>query len=139
MKENIQLNSEIKHLRDRIDSLVEPHGEERLTIECRRYNIPSIYALEVIKYIYPNLRQTSLCPKLVVKWLSDEYLIDEKLKQKNLAKIPEYERSKYMKYRVGREIKVRYRFKDRTKKYQEMKLTQLYCLKLYKYLKRNGY
>lgn len=139
MKEINQSNSEIQYLREMIDSIVEPYGKESLMVECRKYQIPSIYALEVIKYIYPSIKQTSACSKLVVKWLSDEYLTDEKLKEKNLAKVPDDERSNYLKYRVGREIKVRYRFKDRSEKYQDKRLTQLYCLKLYKYLKRNGY
>lgn len=139
MKENGESNPEVKFLRDMISLIVEPYGKERLTIECRKYKIPSAYALEIIKYIYPDTKQTSYCPILVIKWLNDEYLIDEHLKKKNLAKIPDEEKQKYQKYRVGREIKVRYRFKDKPRKYQDIKLMQLYCLKLYNYLKRNGY
>lgn len=139
MKENGESNSEVKYLRDMIYPIAESYGKERLMIECRKYKIPSAYALEIIKYIYPDIRQTSYCPVLVIKWLNDEYLIDEQLKSKNLAKIPVEERKKYLKYRVGREIKVRYRFKDKSRKYQDTKLMQLYCLKLYNYLKRNGY
>lgn len=139
MKEMKKSIARTSYLRKRIDSLLESEETERIVIECRKYKIPSAYAIEIIKYIYPNPRQTSYCPKVVIKWISDEYLIDEHLKEKNLSKIPEQERPKYEKYRVGREIKVRYRFKEQTKKYQEIKLAELYCLKLANYLKRNGY
>lgn len=139
MKEIRKSNSEIKYLREKIDSLVQPYGNERLMIECSKYKMASIDALEILKYVYPGIRQASSCPKLVVKWINDEDLTNARIKNKNLSKVPDDERSKYLKYRVGREIKVRYRFKDKTKKYQDIRLTQLYCRKLYKYLERNGY
>ncbi len=129
----------VLYLRKRINELLDNEETELLTIECRKYKIPSAYVIEILKYIYPDVRQTSRIPKVIIQWMYDEYLIDKELKEKNLAKIPDDEKKYYSKYRIGREIKVRYRFKDKSKKYQNIKLSQLYLLKLYRYLIAKGY
>lgn len=130
---------EIQYFKKSLSYMLKHEQKERIMTECRKYNLTSAYAMDIIKYIDPKARQTSFLPKIIIQWINDEYLMDSRLKEKNLLKIPKEEQSKYNKYRVGREIKVRYRFKDQTKKYQDIKLTELYYLKLYKYLKRNGY
>lgn len=139
MKENRRSYSEINYLIEQIDFLVSNSEHERLMTECRKYKIPSAYALEIIKYIFPDTRQTTIVPIIVVKWINDEYLLDTRNKDKYLSKIPEKELAKYKKYRVGREIKVRYRFKDKSRKYQDNRLARIYCLGLLKYIKNNGY
>lgn len=131
--------AEISYFENAISRMLINDNAELLTVECRKYKIPSAYVIDILKYIYPDIRQTSRIPKIVIKWIDDEYLIDRSLKEKNLEKIPDNLKSKYSKYRVGREIKVRYRFRDKPKKYQSIKLRQLYLFKLYRYLIKKGY
>lgn len=99
--------TEIYYLRSEINRRLLDENKSRLTIECRKYKIPSVYAIDILKYIYPQIRQTTLIPKVVVEWISNEYLLDEQLKRKNLEKIPTELQSQYKKYRVGREIKIK--------------------------------
>lgn len=129
----------VNYLENIISYMLRDEDTNLLTVECRKYKIPSAYVIDILKYIYPDIRQTSRIPKIVIKWIDDEYLIDRSLKEKNLEKIPDDLKSKYSKYRVGREIKVRYRFRDKPKKYQNIKLRQLYLFKLYRYLIKKGY
>lgn len=139
MKENQKSYSEISYLIDKIDFLLRNSERERLMVECRKYKIPSAYAIEIIKYIFPDMRQTAKIPTIVVKWINDEYLLDKRNREKYLSKIPACDLPKYKKFRIGREIKVRYRFKEQTKKYQDNRLARIYCIGLLKYLKNNGY
>ncbi len=132
-------SNEIIYLQKRINQMIKNADSERLMIECRKYGLPSAYAIEIIKYIIPDAKQNSRVPTIIVKWINDEYLLDNRNKDKYLKRIPDDELKKYKKYRVGREIKVRYRFKEESRKYQDIRLSKVYCLGLLKYLRANGY
>ncbi len=131
-------NNRLVFLRRQIDNYTTNSKTNRLMLECRNYHITSAYAIDILKHIYPNIKQSSTVPVIVVEWINDEYLLDKNNRVKHLNKIPEDEVSKYEKYRTGREIKVRYRFKGESKKYQEKKLAENYCIGLIRYIKRKG-
>ncbi len=129
----------VVYLRGQIDSLLKDDEQYRLTTACRIYKIPSAHAIEILKNIYPGIRQNSFVSLTVIEWINDKRLLDSSNKEKYLKRIPEKEQKYYKKYRVGREIKVRYRFKNKSKKYQDNKLQKIYCLGFYNYLKKRGY
>ncbi len=133
MKSNNRLN----FLRKQIDNYTSNSETNRLMLECRNYQITSAYAVDILKHIYPNIKQSSTVPIIVIEWINNEYLLDKNNRTKYLNKIPDDEVSKYEKYRAGREIKVRYRFKDMPKKYQEKKLAENYCNSLIRYIRNS--
>ncbi len=74
--------AEISYFENAISRMLIDDNVELLTIECRKYKIPSVYVIDILKYIYPDIRQTSKVPTIVIKWIDDEYLIDKNLKEK---------------------------------------------------------
>lgn len=130
---------EVEFLQHMNSQLLSNAESNVLSVECRMHNISSVSAVEILKYIFPRVRQTSKVPCVVVQWLADEHLTEQQQKEKYLRRLSKAERKKYSKYRIGREIKVRLRFRNESKAYQDIRLAEIYNQGLIKYLKQKGY
>ncbi len=110
-----------------------------LTSACKEIGISSVAALEVLKYFDKRYRPTTRVPKVLIEWIVAVKLLDAKKRQKFLKHMSKADRNKFEKYKVGREIKVRYRFKNESKEIQDKKLLEVYHNSLSRYLKECGY
>lgn len=130
--------SEIQHLNQIITEKLKYSKMVVLATECRKYGIVSIDAVEVLKYIDPRVRTTARVPIEYVNWLADTKLTDKAKKDKQIANLKPSEKEKYRKYRIGREIRVRTRYKNKSKAYQDLRLKNIYIAGLHKYLVDKG-
>ncbi len=130
--------SEIMHLNQTITEKLKYSEMVVLATECRKYGIVSIDAVEVLKYIDPRVRTTARVPVEYVNWLVDTKLTDKAKKDKQIESLKPSEKDKYRKYRIGREIRVRTRYKNKPKAYQDLRLQNIYVAGLHKYLVDKG-
>lgn len=132
-------NSELEWLINENNRMLEQSDKCMLTSACRQEGISSVSAIEVLKYFDKRLKPTTMIPRVLVQWIVDVELLDTQKRQKFLKKMSKADRNKFEKYKVGREIKVRYRFKNKSKTIQDKKLLEVYHDGLNRYLKECGY
>lgn len=130
--------SEIMHLNQTITEKLKYSEMVVLATECRKHGIISIEAVEVLKYIDPRVRTTARVPVEYVNWLVDTKMTDKSKKEKQIDNLNPNEKDKYRKYRIGREIRVRSRYKNKTKAYQDLRLQSIYISSLNRYLLEKG-
>ncbi|MFV0392828.1 MAG: hypothetical protein ACK5LC_00310 [Coprobacillaceae bacterium] len=135
---NTPTKSEIMHLNQAITDKLKYSEMVVLATECRKHGIVSIDAVEVLKYIDPRVRTTARVPVEYVNWLVDTKLTDKSKKEKQIEGLKPSEKDKYRKYRIGREIRVRTRYKNKPKAYQDLRLQNIYVAGLHKYLVDKG-
>lgn len=131
-------NSKLQYLNLKCTQALSELETEVLSIQCQNHKISSLPVVQILQYILPKVKQTTRVPTILVDWIMDDGILKSNSRNKYLNKIPEEQRKKYQKYKVGREIKVRYRFRNETKRYQEMRLAINYNKALYKYLGKQG-
>ncbi|WOO86857.1 hypothetical protein RZE82_06980 [Mollicutes bacterium LVI A0039] len=132
-------NAEIEWLTKENNKMLEQSELYMMTSACRLHGISSVSALEVLKYFDKKYRPTTRIPLVLIEWIVDVDLLEAKKRQKFLKKMSKANRNKFEKYKVGREIKVRYRFKDKPKAIQDKKLLEVYNDSLARYLKERGF